>query len=547
MRRYLPTIVIIFGLLAVSGVAVSAMSQGAPALTDNQMLLLTGGVVAGLAALAVLAGALALAVNVITSLSLRFGEPPKRPAGPGVKVAATPAPRQPKTPPPAVPLYNNRSRLWFYGLVGAGTFIFLVIRWLAIGQPPGYPLDRLPDLTAVLFTIPIPGTPIAITQGLAIGVIVAALVIGSLVTGVILARLTAVTDDQVAKARVGKAGEGKAGPRAATPKGEAPAVPLYTNSSRLIFYVVTGVAVVAFLVIRWRAIGQPLGYPLDLDRAPDLSVELFKLPGEAPEGFPEFLPGPGLPIRAWHVLIVVVGATLVGVGAVGVGMARSVQQATVLEKQLEKAPPMWPSQEIAALEPRVKEVLARPFPPRLNGLDQAIILLFVVILGLIALWVIPGIGDALATDRAVEATQIAALWTPTPLPGPTSTPLPSPADFLATLPQGNAANGEAVTTKYGCVVCHIGLPDATAPLQGPAWLASASSDGQGVSQRAVTRWQGGDYTGRAQSPEEYLLESVIQPGAHLVTGFQNVMPANFNELLSPQELADVIAYLATLK
>jgi mono/diheme cytochrome c family protein len=545
---------LLFGLLVVSGIAVSSLSQGSQALTDNRMLLLAGGIVGGLVAIAMIGGVLALAVNVITNLSLRLGEPSKRPAGPGVPVAGAPAPRQPKTPPPSVPLYNNRSRLWFYTLIGVGTFIFLVIRWLSIGQPPGYPLDRLPDLSIVLFTLPVVG--LAITAGMAVVALIGALVVGTLVTGVVLARLTAVTDVQVAKAGVGntaggggEGGEAKPGPKAAAPRGEGPAVPLYNNRSRLIFYVLTGVAIVGFLALRAMAIGQPPGYPLD--RAPDLSVELFRIPGEPLEGFPEFLPGPGLPIRAWHVLIVVAGAALVGIIAVGVGLARGVQQATVLEKELEKAPPMWPSQEIAALEPRLRQTLARPFPPRLNGLDQVIILLFVVILGLIAFWVIPGLGETVAADRAVAATQIAAKWTPTPLPGPTATPLPSPADFLATLPPGDAANGPTLVTTYGCVACHIGpvvdQPAQQASLQGSAWLASAARDGKGISEHAAERWQSADYTGRAQSAQEYFLESITQPGAYVVPGFQNIMPATFAGQLSPQELADVIAYLSTLK
>lgn len=47
-----------------------------------------------------------------------------------------------------------------------------------------------------------------------------------------------------------------------------------------------------------------------------------------------------------------------------------------------------------------------------------------------------------------------------------------------------------------------------------------------------------DYT-----PEHYLAESIVMPGNYVVPGYNNVMPSDFGERLTLQELADLIAFL----
>ncbi|MBI5668807.1 MAG: c-type cytochrome [Chloroflexi bacterium] len=47
------------------------------------------------------------------------------------------------------------------------------------------------------------------------------------------------------------------------------------------------------------------------------------------------------------------------------------------------------------------------------------------------------------------------------------------------------------------------------------------------------------------TPEQYLVESIVQPGNYVVPDFQNVMIPNFGQNLSLQDLADLIAYLET--
>jgi mono/diheme cytochrome c family protein len=112
-------------------------------------------------------------------------------------------------------------------------------------------------------------------------------------------------------------------------------------------------------------------------------------------------------------------------------------------------------------------------------------------------------------------------------------------DITQKLPAGNASTGQALANSKGCVACHI-----TAPV-GPAWMPSASQPG--IGDRAAQRIKEPDYTGKATTPEQYLFESIVDPKVYLVSGFQPVMPENFSDTLSAQDVADLIAYLLTLK
>ncbi len=132
-----------------------------------------------------------------------------------------------------------------------------------------------------------------------------------------------------------------------------------------------------------------------------------------------------------------------------------------------------------------------------------------------------------------EATAPMREMTPT-LAGP-----PVGTDILQTLPEGNVASGEALATTKGCVGCHVSTNT------GPAWAASGGEPG--IGERAALRLSQPDYTGMATTPEQYLLESIVNPAAYLVPGFQPVMPANYGATLTAQDAADLIAYMLTIK
>jgi mono/diheme cytochrome c family protein len=112
-------------------------------------------------------------------------------------------------------------------------------------------------------------------------------------------------------------------------------------------------------------------------------------------------------------------------------------------------------------------------------------------------------------------------------------------DITRELPEGDASRGELVAAAQGCVACHISTP------AGPAWNAGGTQPGIGA--RAETRFSQADYTGQAENAYQYLFESIVQPGVYLVEGYTDVMPHNYGDVLSPQDLADLIAYLLTFR
>lgn len=103
-----------------------------------------------------------------------------------------------------------------------------------------------------------------------------------------------------------------------------------------------------------------------------------------------------------------------------------------------------------------------------------------------------------------------------------------------TVLQGDAKHGaEIFTHGVGdappCISCHS-LGQSPFSL-GPKMI--------GISQRAGQRVPG-------MSAEAYLTQSILEPSAYVVSGFRDIMYPNFKEKLSPQDIADLIAYLETL-
>lgn len=117
---------------------------------------------------------------------------------------------------------------------------------------------------------------------------------------------------------------------------------------------------------------------------------------------------------------------------------------------------------------------------------------------------------------------------------------PVGTDIAIELPAGDATRGEGLGTAKGCAVCHITTPT------GPAWLPSENAPGIGA--RAAARLTEPGYSGLATTPEQYLFESIVHPEAYLIGGFTpGVMPANYGQTLTAQEVADLIAYLMSLE
>jgi cytochrome c553 len=49
------------------------------------------------------------------------------------------------------------------------------------------------------------------------------------------------------------------------------------------------------------------------------------------------------------------------------------------------------------------------------------------------------------------------------------------------------------------------------------------------------------------SAEDYILQSITDPGAYVVPGYPDSMPRGLSRDLSPEDLAALVAYLASLK
>ncbi len=99
------------------------------------------------------------------------------------------------------------------------------------------------------------------------------------------------------------------------------------------------------------------------------------------------------------------------------------------------------------------------------------------------------------------------------------------------------------TLSPTCSACHSLTPGVD--MAGPS-LA-------GVASRAMLTIASAGYKGKATDVESYLRESITQPSAYVVpgamysTGGVSFMPATFGRDLTPGQVAQLVAYLATFK
>ena len=122
----------------------------------------------------------------------------------------------------------------------------------------------------------------------------------------------------------------------------------------------------------------------------------------------------------------------------------------------------------------------------------------------------------------------------------------SGGESAAPAPSGNAENGKTLlegavigaSGTAGCIVCHS--LDQGTTLVGPS-LA-------GIGDHAAAALKEEGYGGSAKNATEWLQESIVNPDVDVAEGFQpGIMPPNYGDDLSQQEVDDLVAYLATLK
>ena len=101
------------------------------------------------------------------------------------------------------------------------------------------------------------------------------------------------------------------------------------------------------------------------------------------------------------------------------------------------------------------------------------------------------------------------------------------------LPAGDATRGAALFTQAvsgapSCSTCHT-IDGST--LVGPSF--------KGYAAVASTRIAG-------MSAADYTRNSILQPASYIVSGFPNMMYGLYAQQLTPQQTADLVAYLLTL-
>lgn len=97
---------------------------------------------------------------------------------------------------------------------------------------------------------------------------------------------------------------------------------------------------------------------------------------------------------------------------------------------------------------------------------------------------------------------------------------------------GNAEAGGKVFMAKTCATCH-----AVSKLEGAKGAIGPKLDGLGKT--AATRVAG-------KSAEDYIKESIENPSAFVVSGFQPMMPPGLKAQMSDQEYKDLVAFLVSL-
>ena len=102
-------------------------------------------------------------------------------------------------------------------------------------------------------------------------------------------------------------------------------------------------------------------------------------------------------------------------------------------------------------------------------------------------------------------------------------------EIAASLPVGDAANGGTLYSANGCIGCHLG--------------GAAGPDLAGTYARVeADRLTLEQYAG--WTADEYVITAILYPNHYVVdTYVAGVMPQTFGQLLTAQQLADIVAYI----
>lgn len=98
-------------------------------------------------------------------------------------------------------------------------------------------------------------------------------------------------------------------------------------------------------------------------------------------------------------------------------------------------------------------------------------------------------------------------------------------------------------TPPGCAACHSVAPGVN--IVGPTMA--------GMPATAAARIASPEYRGQAKDAAGYIRESILEPNAHVLTGptyaagGRSLMPSDYGQTLTPEQVDQIVAYLMTLR
>lgn len=116
------------------------------------------------------------------------------------------------------------------------------------------------------------------------------------------------------------------------------------------------------------------------------------------------------------------------------------------------------------------------------------------------------------------------------------------AAILASLPTGDPARGDqlyhgAQRTELGsrlaCTGCHAQEANGVGPMTNGTFTRV---EAERLADPALAGY----------TAQQYLVESIVQPSAYIVPTFNDAMQQGLGDLMSPKDLADLVAYLSTM-
>lgn len=139
-------------------------------------------------------------------------------------------------------------------------------------------------------------------------------------------------------------------------------------------------------------------------------------------------------------------------------------------------------------------------------------------------------GGPLRQDQILSLAEFIMNWEETAVGDYVLPELPTPTPSGEELVDP-VARGQQVYLDMGCGGCHT-IDGLTSGTTGP--------NHNTIGTTAATRVEG-------QSAEEYIRQSILDPSAYVVQGFEDLMIKTYSVMISPSEMDDLVAFLLAQK